>query len=207
MRLKELKSLLARAAAALETPDDLTAEDKTYLIEDLRVAESEADSFLEESESDILTAAQRERWARLQIDQPGYEIERNPHAIGYWSRQAGYAAPTVPGEEMVGWLAADDELKEGVMEGTIWLVDSPVDSTGQPRSVWCPHRELTPMETNVLEVAIDHMVEHLEDLNQFESDSDELRARLDAAKTLKRDLWTDVVGSEQPTSTPQEGKL
>lgn len=33
----ELVNLLNRAAAALETPDDLTEEDKAYLIEDLVV--------------------------------------------------------------------------------------------------------------------------------------------------------------------------
>lgn len=39
MRRRDLKALLARAAAALETPKDLTAMDVAALVEDLREAE------------------------------------------------------------------------------------------------------------------------------------------------------------------------
>ena len=41
MKPRDLKNLLNRAAAALETPDDLTDQDIAYLIEDLIVAANE----------------------------------------------------------------------------------------------------------------------------------------------------------------------
>lgn len=39
MNASELKNLLARAAAALETPDDVTPQEVQELAEDLRAAE------------------------------------------------------------------------------------------------------------------------------------------------------------------------
>ncbi len=41
---KELKSLICRAAAALETPADLTEQDRLDLIEDLVVAANSSES-------------------------------------------------------------------------------------------------------------------------------------------------------------------
>jgi hypothetical protein len=160
------------------------------------------DRALSEDLPDVLTKDQRERWVRLQLERPGYEIERDPFCVGYWARQLGWAKPGT-GDELEGWLKADSELKEGCIEGNApksgpdpyalgFEIVEAKDSPGQMVGFWVPDRQLTPLETNVLEVAIDHMVEHLEDLNQFESNSEELRARLDAARTLKRDLRTGV---------------
>jgi hypothetical protein len=42
LKPRDLANLLNRAAAALETPDDLTPQDKADLIEDLVVAAKEA---------------------------------------------------------------------------------------------------------------------------------------------------------------------
>jgi hypothetical protein len=40
MKRRDMWNLLARAAAALETPEDLTASEREQLIEDLRAAEA-----------------------------------------------------------------------------------------------------------------------------------------------------------------------
>mgnify|MGYP003659191112 CR=1 FL=1 len=48
-------------------------------------------------------------------------------------------------------------------------------------------KKLTNMEFNVLEVALDHMEEHLEELDELINE-DFMKDRLEALKTLKKKL-------------------